>query len=154
MLATKYDNFGYDSVNIVSIGPFYSESLIESLKKYSKKVFFVTDGNLEEDNGYTKSVKEATKNTDLKQIGEVMSYFDIDKILTSEYFLKIFGKGLVDENLSQDALFTYLENKLIKRVPTTYRINNMKELVDNCVNQEKIQELISFFKKEDIEKED
>lgn len=154
MLATKYDNFGYDSVNIVSIGPFYSESLIESLKKYSKKVFFVTDGNLEEDNGYTKSVKEATKNTDLKQIGEVMSYFDIDKILTSEYFLKIFGKGLVDENLSQDALFTYLENKLIKRVPTTYRINNMKELVDNCVNQEKIQEIISFFKKEDIEKED
>ena len=90
----------------------------------------------------------------MKQIGEVMSYFDIDKILTSEYFLKIFGKGLVDENLSQDALFTYLENKLIKRVPTTYRINNMKELVDNCVNQEKIQELISFFKKEDIEKED
>ena len=30
----------------------------------------------------------------------------------------------------------------------------MKKLVDNCRDQERIQELISSFKKEDIEKED
>ncbi len=154
VLAEKYDNFGYGSVNIVSIGPFFSESLIESLKKYSNKVFFVTDSNLEEENGYTKSVKEATKNTKLEQIGDVMSYFDKEKIQTSEYFFKIFGKGLVDENLPEDTLNSYLENRLIKRAPAINKVANMKELIDNCCNQEKIQELIRVFQKEDIEKED
>lgn len=154
VLAEKFDNFGYGSVNIVSIGPFFSESLIESLKKYSNKVFFVTDSNLKEENGYSKSVKEATKNTKLEQIGEVMSYFDKEKIQTSEYFFKIFGKGLVDDNLPEDAMNSYLENRLIKRATAINKVANMKELIDNCSNQEKIQELIRVFQKEDIEKED
>ena len=154
MLADKYEKFGYGSVNIVSIGPFYSVSLIESLKKYSKRVFFVTDGNLDEENGYTKSVKEATKNTELEAIGDLMSYFDIDKIKSSEYFLKVFGKNLIDENISDDKMHSYLENRLFKRGPAMFRMNNMKELFENCGNQEKLQELVRVFQKEDVEKED
>ncbi len=153
-LAQSNGNFGYGSVNIVSIGPFYSESLIESLKKYSSKYFFVTDANLEEETGYIKSIKEATKNTQLSKIGNVMSYFDKEKILSSEYFLKVFGKGFVEDNLSGDALYSYLENRLIKRAPAIYRASNMMELISHCSIPEKVQEIVKIFQKEDLEKED
>ena len=153
-LAQHYANFGYGSVNVISIGPFFSEPLIESLKKYSNKYFFVTDANMDEDNGYTKSVREATKNTEITGIGNIMSYFDKDKILASEYFQKVFGKSFVEENLTGDALYSYLENRLIKRAPTIYRANNMMELITNCAIPEKMQIIISTFQKEDMEKED
>ena len=83
-----------------------------------------------------------------------MSYFDIDKIKSSEYFLKVFGKGLIDENISEENIYSYLENRLLKRASAVFRMNNMKELFENCGNQEKLQELARVFQKEDIEKED
>ena len=153
-LATQYDNFGYGSVNIVSIGAFFSGSLIESLKKYSEKVFYVTDGNLDEDTGYAKSVKEATKDVELTRISNVMSYFDKEKIETSEYYIKIFGNGFIEDDLSDEALYSFLENKLIKKAPSMSRANNMKVLIETCSNMEKIQKLIHVFQKEDEEKED
>lgn len=153
-LASLYENFGYGSINIVSIGAFFSGSLIESLMKYSEKVFFVTDGNLDEDTGYAKSVKEATKNVELTRIPNVMSFFDKAKIETSDYFVKIFGNGFIEDDLTDEALYSYLENKLIKKAPAMSRANNMKVLIETCSNTEKIQELINKFQKEDEEKED
>lgn len=146
-LASLNENFGYGSVNIVSIGAFFSGSLIESLKKYSEKVFYVTDGNIDEDTGYAKSVKEATKNVDLTCIHNVMSYFDKEKIESSEYFIKIFGNGFIEDDLSEEALYSFLENKLIKKAPSMSRANNMKVLIETCSNPEKIQSLIQIFHK-------
>lgn len=153
-LAQSNSNFGYGSVNIVSIGPFFSESLIESLKKYSNKYFFVTDANMDEENGHTKSMREATKNTKINCIGNVMSYFDKEKIQSSEYFQKVFGKSFIEDNLTGDALYSYLENRLIKRAPSINRANNMMELITNCAIPDKMQEIINTFQKEDVEKED
>ena len=153
-LAELNDNFGYKSVNIVSIGPFFSGSLIESLKKYSVKVFFVTDGNLDEDTGYSKSVREATKGTELTRIPNVMSYFNKDKIINADYFIKIFGKGFIEDDMSEEELCSYLENRLIKKAPAMSRANNMKVLIESCSNMDMIQDLIKSFWKEDEEKED
>ena len=149
-LAKKYENFGYSEVNVVSIGPFFSANLISSLKKYSKKVFFVTSNNLDEESGYTKSVNEAMGGTQLEKMYPVMSYFKLDKIKTSERFLKVFSKDMFDE-ASEDAIGVFLENKLIKKAPAIYKVDNMKELIDNCSDEEKIQSLITIFQKEDAE---
>lgn len=153
-LASTCGSFGYSSLNVISIGPFYSKSLIDSLKKFSIMNFFVTDGDLLEDTGYSKSVKEATKDTELTTIDKVMSYFDKEKIQSSEYFIKAFGKGFIEDNLAGDALLSYLENRLIKRAPAIYRVDNMMELITNCGNSEKLQDLAKVFQKEDLEKED
>ena len=153
-LASLYDNFGYGSVNVVSIGAFFSGSLIESLKKYSETVFFVTDGNLDEETGYARSVKEATKETKLTRIPNVMSFFEKDKIANCEYFVKIFGNGFIDDALTDEALYSFFENKLIKKAPAMSKAINMKVLIESCSNTEKIQNLLNVFQKEDEEKED
>lgn len=153
-LAGLNENFGYKSISIISIGPFYSKSLIDSLMKYSDKVFFVVDNPLTDDSGYSRSVKDATKDSNLLIIEEIMSFFDKELILRSEYFTKIFGNGFIDDDLSGDALFSYLENKLFKKAPEIYRASNMKELIEHCSVKEKIQALVRKFQKEDVEVED
>ena len=153
-LATINGNFGYKSVNIVSIGPFFSGSLIDSLKKYSTKYFFVTNGNLDGETGYSKSVKEATKDTELTKMEKVMGYFDKEKILSSEYFQKALGKGFDDNEMPDDVLNSLLENRLIKRAPAIYRATNMTELILNCGIEDKLNALVRVFQKEDMEKED
>ena len=153
-LAQRNDNFGYKSVSVISIGPFVSESLITALMKYSVIVYFVTDEDTAVESAHVKSIKEATKDANLKSMGPTMSYFDIDKINQSEYFTKIFGKDFINNNEDNDATYAYLENKLIKRAPAVYKADNMRELIDNCVNEEKVKSLVKMFQKEDTEIEE
>lgn len=150
-LAQRNNNFGYKSVSVISIGPFVSESLITALIKFSEVVFFVTDDDITKDNAHVKSIKEATKDTELKSMGPTMSYFDIDKINKSEYFTKVFGKDFIGNNDDEDALYVYLENKLIKRASAVYKSDNMRELIDNCAKEDKIKSLVKMFQKEDTE---
>lgn len=151
-LALRNDNFGYQKVSVISIGPFISSSLIRTLKKYSETVFFVTDDDMTKETPHIRNIKEATKDIELKSMGPTMSYFDLEKICASEYFMKAFGKDFFDvfnKSEDEDALYSYLENKLIKRVPVVYRADNMRELLENCAIDEKIKKLVAMFYKED-----
>ena len=150
-LATRNNNFGYKTLNVLSIGPFVSESLINALKKYSKSVFFVTDDDLEADTPHVKNIKDVTKEVGIYSMGPTMSYFDIEKIKNSEYFVKTFGKDFVSDTEDKVTLYNYLENRLVKRAPALYKLVNMRELFDNCIITEKANNLISKFQKEDAE---
>ncbi len=150
-LATRNNNFGYKTLNVLSIGPFVSESLINALKKYSKSVFFVTDDDLEADTPHVKNIKDVTKEVGIYSMGPTMSYFDIEKIKNSEYFIKTFGKDFVSDTEDKVTLYNYLENRLVKRAPALYKLVNMRELFDNCIITEKANNLISKFQKEDAE---
>ena len=150
-LASRNNSFGYKTLNILSIGPFVSDSLINALRKYSKRVFFVTDDDLEVETPHVKNIKEITKEVGIHSMGPTMSYFDIEKIKNSEYFIKIFGKDFVYDTEDKVALYNYLENRLIKKAPALYKSDNMRELFDNCIIEEKANELIEKFQKEDAE---
>ena len=150
-LANKYENFGYNDVNVISIGSFTSGSLISSLKRFSKKVFFVTSNNMAEDTGYTKSVREAMGDTRLDQMDPVMSFFPLAKIKKSERFKKVISKDMEENGSMENALFDYLENKLIKKAPGIYRVENMKELLDNCADENKLRCFMNMFQAEDAE---
>lgn len=153
-LASRNDNFGYEKVSVISIGPFVSETLISALKNFSDTVFFITDDDITSESVHMKSITEATKDVDLKSMGPTMSYFDIDKIKQSERFTKVFGKDFVNGSDDITTIYNYLENRLIKRAPGVYKVENMRELVENCANEEKIKELISLFQREDAEIEE
>lgn len=150
-LANRNNNFGYKTLNILSIGPFVSDSLVNALKKYSKRVFFVTDDDLEMDTPHVKNIKEVTKDVGIHSMGPTMSYFDIEKIKNSEYFIKVFGKDFVNDTEDKVNLYNYLENRIIKKAPALYKSDNMRELFDNCIITKKVNELISKFQKEDAE---
>lgn len=149
-LAAKYSNFGYHNINIVSIGPFHQKSLITSLMKYSQKVLFVSDEEKDVENAHVIAIRETIDQENLIMIGAVMGYFDVDKIRKSEWFSKIINDDIFDQIENEKELYAYLENKLIKR-PSQQRTDNMRELIDNCSRQEKIDELLDVFKKEDSE---
>lgn len=150
-LAKKYDNFGYTEVNVVSIGLFFSANLITSLKKYSKRVFFVTSNKQDEETGYTKVVREAMGDTRLEQMDPVMSYFKLEEIKKSDRFMKVIHQDMLDDSNPEETIMAFLENKLIKKAPAIYKVDNMKELIDKCADEEKIQSLIRIFQKEDSE---
>ena len=114
-------------------------------------VFFVTDDDMTKDNAHVKSIKDATKDADLKSMGPTMSYFDLEKINKSEYFTKVLGKDFIGHSEDESALYVYLENKLIKRAPAVYKADNMRELIDNCANDDKVKALVKLFQKEDTE---
>ena len=150
-LAQRNGNFGYSSLSIISIGPFVSDTLIEALKKYSKQVFFVTDEDLSLETEHVKMIKRVIDSDDLKSMGHTLSYFDIEKIKSSERFAKVLGKDFVWSTDDIQSLNTYLENRLIKHAPAVYKVDNMRELIEHCADEEKIKELVSMFRIEDAE---
>lgn len=151
-LANRNNNFGYKTLSILSIGPFVSESLVNALLRYSKLVYFVTDDDLNADTPHVKIIKDITKGKgNLISMGNTLSYFDIEKIRDSEYFVKVFGKDFITETEDKVALYNYLENRLIRKAPAVYRLDNMRELLDHCLLEDNANKLIKMFQKEDSE---
>lgn len=150
-LAKKYENFGYDSVNVVSIGSFTSSSLISSLQRFSKKVFFVTSNDQKVNNGYTKSVREAMGDTPVTQMEPVMNYFLLEKIKESERFKNVVAKELMDNDVNEITILDTLETRLIRKAPNFYKVDNMKELIEKCAFEDKLNNLLSLFQKEESE---
>lgn len=142
-IAKLKDNFGYENMSIVSIGPFYSRSLIDSLKKYSKKNMFVTDEPTDSSSPHSAAMKQAIEEDDLVRIDQVMSYFDIEKIKSSEKFSHIIDRSIFDEQTSIDTRNEILAKILFNR---NYRNENMLELI-KCIDENKINELVNKFKK-------
>lgn len=145
-IAERYNHFGYKSLNIVSIGPFYSDSLIENLKNHALKTWFVTNEPKNSQTPHAQNILKAVKEDDLVRISDIMEYFDLEKIKKSEKFSRVIDVSMFDEEMTEEARNSLLEMKLFK---PQYRIGNMNELIENCTNDGKITNLIDTFKKKE-----
>lgn len=142
-LAKKFEQFGFEKLDVISIGPFYSERLIGSLDKLSEKYLLVTEIEVPE-TGHGKRVKEIVDANKLLTIENIMGYFDIEKIMESDYFSNAIDKEAfkADPKNSQD----YLELRLIIKATPTRRDSNVRELVQNYLLDDKVKELIAKIK--------
>lgn len=145
-VAEKYGHFGYTSLSIVSIGPFYSKDLIDNLKKLAATSWFVTNEPKESQTPHAQNIKKAVTEGDLVRLKDIMEYFDLEKIRTSAKFSRFLDDSVFNDEMPDDARYTLLGIRLFK---PQYRIENMKELITNCVDNAKLQELIDGFKKFD-----
>lgn len=142
-VAKRNDHFGYSSLIVVSIGPFYSDSLIEALQMHSNVTRFVTNEPAESQTQHASNIKKAVKESVLLRISSVMEYFDIEKIKSSVKFSRVIDSSLFDEEVTKETRNSILEMRLFK---PQYRVENMQELIENCVNDEKMKELVGTFR--------
>lgn len=146
-LAKRNNDFGYSDLKVISIGPFYQKSLIEELKNfYNTTIFITTDSNDSEDNPHYSNLKETMDGSRLEIINPIMSYFDVKSIESNDTFSKVVDKDMFQGEQYANELYDYLESRLIKRA-FNFRFANMKELLDNCTNKERIEELVNALKK-------
>ena len=143
-IAERNNHFGYKSLSVVSIGPFYSSSLVNALKMHSSTAWFVTDEPAESQTQHAQNIKTAVDDGSIERIHKIMEYFDIDKIKNSERFKSVIDMSIFDEEMTRESRNQLLEMKLFK---PQYRIENMHELMENCQNEERIKELVETFKK-------
>ena len=143
-LAERYNHFGYSTLNVVSIGPFYSSDLIEALRKHSPISFFVTNEQEGSRTTHATNIKNAVGDAPLVRLRGVMEYFDAEKIRVSEKFSKVIDRSVFDDEVSEEMRNSLLEMRLFK---PQYRVENMKELLEHCADDDKINELISKFNK-------
>lgn len=143
-MAKRNNDFGFPGLKIVSIGPFYQKSLIDILSKFSEKVLFITDDdNDKEDNIHNRNMRDAVGDKPLLTMGSIISYFDMKKIADNPNLQKILDQGYFDENTPLQTKYTLIETRLFKRAVANYRFSNMQELLDNCADTNKIDELKS-----------
>lgn len=147
-LAERYNRFDYPTLSVVSIGPFYSSDLIEALRKHSPISFFVTNEPEDSKTPHATNIKNAVKDANLVRLRSVMEYFDTEKIKTSEKFSKVIDRSIFDDEVSEETRNSLLEIKLFK---PQFRSDNMKELINNCADEDRIKELIEKFKKQEQE---
>lgn len=142
-LALRYENFGFSSLRILSIGSLGPKEKLDKYRKITSKTIFITDSELD-DKG--KPVPPRLKEKDVVFMGNVMKYFDVMKIVTSPICSPLLGEHPVilmePKLLHQD-----LEMKLLKRVSPTQRIEVMKELVSNCIINSEVIKLVEKIKK-------
>lgn len=143
-IAERNNYFDYNSFSVVSIGPFYSNSLVKALKMHSSVAWFVTDEPADSQTQHAQNIKSAVDDGSIVRINKIMEYFDIDKIKDSEKFRRVIDMSIFDEDMTLESRNQLLEMKLFK---PQYRIENMHELMENCKNEERIKELVDTFKK-------
>lgn len=147
-LANQNEQFGYGSVNVISIGPFYNKNLVTTLKSIAEKVSFVTTEKKESQTQHAKNILNTIDEADLTRMEDVMHFFDIEKIKESTIFGPLIDWLAVSEIEEEDKRFEYIENKLFNKYVSAYRISNMKELITNCATKEKINEFVDLVKKQ------
>ena len=142
-LSLRYDNFGFSSLRILSIGSLGPKEKLDKYRKITSKTIFITDSESDEKG---KSVPPRLKEKDVVFMGNVMKYFDVMKIVMSPICSPLLGEHPVilmePKLLHQD-----LEMKLLKRVSPTQRIEVMKELVNNCIIDSEVVKLVEKIKK-------
>lgn len=125
----------FNKVEIISIGPFYSPKLIESLKLLSTKYLFISEKDVE-DSPHTRRINSIMNGNNILLTDDIITFFNIDQIIESDYFnLKIDEKD--KENLQK-----YLNIKLFRRVSPNVRQDNLEILFREFRNEEKLNALI------------
>lgn len=146
-LANQNAQFGYNNLNVISIGPFYNSNLIRTLKSLANKVFFVTTEQEDSNTPHAKSIEDNTKDIKLTRIKDVMTYFSIDKIREDDVFKNVIDWQYIDDCEEEGYKYQIIENKLFRKAVSAYRFDNIRELIEKCKN-DGIDELINIFKKQ------
>ncbi|MPT34849.1 MAG: phosphoribosyltransferase [Flavobacterium sp.] len=142
-LGKKYDKFGFENFDVISIGPFYSKKLIDSLKLLSEKYALIVEKE-EFETGHSRKVKEVVDSDSLIIMDKMICYFDLEKILKSEYFENIIDKDIFEKDPENVA--TYLDIKLLKKTSPYNREANIRELISNFLLTENANKLITEIK--------
>lgn len=141
-LGTKFENFGYEKLDVISIGPFYSEKLIASLQNLASNYILITEAE-DPNTAHMRRVKDIVKENKLILMDDILTYFDIQRIL--EDFL---GKLPIEDNhpTSEAETRLYLDIKLFKRPSSSIRQGNIEQLVDNFLLIDRAKQLIDKIK--------
>lgn len=145
-LSKRNNAFGSKQIKVISIGPFYQKSLLDELSAYSEKVLFITDEKDTEGDPHNKNLVNAIGDKPLLRIGPLMSYFDMNKVATNQNFSKLIEPEIFEEVVPSESRYAIIETKLFKRAASNFRFNNIRELFDNCTDNERIQELVNQIK--------
>ena len=125
-IAERHNQFDFSAFNVVSIGPFYSSSLIDALKKHSHIALFVTNESKDSKTIHATNINNAVKDATLVRLSGVMEYFDVEKIKDSDKFSKVIDRSIFDEEVTEETRNSLLEMRLFK---PQYSMENMKELI-------------------------
>ena len=89
--------------------------------------------------------------TPVTRMEPVMNYFLLEKIKESERFKNVVAKELMDNDVNEITILDTLETRLIRKAPNFYKVDNMKELIEKCAFEDKLNNLLSLFQKEESE---
>lgn len=137
LVGRKHSNFGYEKLDVISIGPFFSEKLINSLHNISNNYILITEREAEH-TAHSRRVKEVVPEDSLLIIDELINFFDANKIVEEN----LFNLNIEDE----ENLSTYLDIKLFRKVPSSVRQANLELLVANYLDEIKVKQLIDSIK--------
>ncbi|HAS6882966.1 TPA: hypothetical protein NKB09_004572 [Vibrio parahaemolyticus] len=143
LLAEKYQNFGLEAIDTISVGPFYSDKLLKSLNKLAKRFVIALDKD-DRKKLRTESVQKIVGKENCIEIENVIQYVDIDAVINSVEFSRYFGKDTFDfdENISTK----HLEMRLIRKFPPSIRERNLSIIVNKYLDEDKIKPLIAEIK--------
>lgn len=143
LLKSQYNAQQTEIADVISIGPFYSKSLIDALKKYSQKTIFLTTEEEKSTSAHALSMASVIDEDDLLRILPIFSYLDIPKIMADPYFSRVLDPDMFSEDTPKELIYSMLEIRLFKKAPQEYRQENVKHLVENCVDKDRVLELIN-----------
>lgn len=146
-LAKQHNKFGYESLNIISIGPFYSQPLVEELRKLAEKTYFVTTEPLDNETPHIQNIKASVGEDNITYMKPVLTNFDITKVQEAETFSKILDWDFINEKEDESYKWYLIESKLFKKAVMTYRIDNIRELVEHCSIEGAFDDVINILKK-------
>ena len=133
MIGEKFDNFGYKTLDVISIGLFYSEKLIKSLVSISPNYLFVVEKDIRQQVAARKVIDSIDQNKIL-YINDIVEYFDTNRIVDS----KKFNMKVNDiENIRE-----YINLKFLRRVPPNIREQNIIILTNEFLDGDKVSKLV------------
>ncbi|MGL5373116.1 MAG: phosphoribosyltransferase [Aeromonas veronii] len=143
LLAEKHDNFGFKNIDTISIGPMYSDKLLNSLNKLSENFVIALDKD-DRRASRVESVRKIVGEERYIEIEDIINYADIDSIQSSEEFSTYLDREPYefDESISNK----HIEMKLIKKAPLSIKERNLDIIVRKYLNEEKVNALIEKIK--------
>lgn len=130
-------------VNVVSIGTFATNTLIDELCQYSEKTIFITEEPATSETPHAACLKSmfGDKANLLLHLKDVFINFDYKKIVENEALSSYLENVMLDD-LEENVRLKLLETRLFKHKEENVRYDIMTELVKNCLNEQKCQETI------------
>lgn len=143
LLAEKYNNFGFDTFDTISVGALYSDKLLKSLGKLAKKFVIALDKD-DPRTSRIEDVKKIVGKDGYIEIENIFKYANINAIIESEEFSKYFEREAFEvDELSQTK---QIEMRLIRRVPLAIRERNLTIIVEKYLDKDKIKSLVDAIK--------
>ncbi|NWK83052.1 MULTISPECIES: phosphoribosyltransferase [unclassified Acinetobacter] len=139
LIGNEHNKLGYEKFEVISVGPFYSEKLIASLKQLSTHYIFITEKE-DENSPHFRRISEVIDHENLIIMDEMINFFDLPKIIESKEFV------LPSDEQDIDSIKRFLEIRLFRRVSPSTRQDNINRLYKDFRDESKILSLISEIK--------